>query len=210
MRLGSAIGYVHTIAEEECDWKQALLIFARGFGACVRQCDDPASDRPKLASVGNYAYERLNEASLKLDEWLLLSDEQRIEQVKAEIASELDNCENLVKESIQANAFIDDLIDSISAWQPPTEEHTELKQSAVRWLHESKQTDDYTLKRIGTLKKADPIAIASTRNAELCAELNKAREYLKEEQERVDSRNEWITALYESLGLSVDIKECQI
>lgn len=209
MRLGSAIGYVHAVADKECDWKEALLIFARGFGACIMQRDDPLSELPKLTKVSDYYVNALNEAQRELDEWLSLSQEDRIKKLSYEVAQEILSCEKSIADDKCANAYLKRIADGISSWNPPTDVHRMLKSDSLKWLADSKQSSSYMQGRIEELKNTDLHSMAIARNGELCKNLNQARESLREEQERVDDRNSWIKALYESLGLESLLEDQQ-
>ena len=188
-------GYTANIYEgKDVSFTDFALNCARAFGACIEQRDDDANDKPKLIDKDSYHLEELEKAKM----WKSPTKEEFDDYVTKQSAyynEQIDN-RNKLKISYQQ------MLDKANAWNPPTKGHTGLKQFMISQLTESMEFDcsnDYYqthLSQINSYTHAEYVDDMMRQN-------NKDIEYhtneLKKDNERVDTRNAWISALYKSL-----------
>ena len=194
-------GYTSDIADgKDVSFNDFALNCARAFGACIEQRDDNANDKPKLIernNQDNYHLENLEKVKM----WKSPTKEEFDDYVTKQSAyyNEQIDKRNKLKISYQQ------MLDKANAWNPPTKGHTGLKQFMISQLTESMEFDcsnDYYKRELIDVqhltyeKYVNDMRDSNKRDIEYHTnELKK----LKKDNERVDTRNAWISALYKSL-----------
>jgi hypothetical protein len=191
-------GYTSDIADgKDVSFNDFALKCARAFGACIEQRDDNANDKPKLIernNKDNYHLEKLEKAKM----WKSPTKEEFDDYVTKQSAyyNEQIDKQNKLKVSYE------DMLIKVNKWVPPTTDHEGLKKFMIEQLSESLTHDccgDYyqgELSQINSYTHKEYVDDMMRQN-------NKDIEYhtneLKKDNERVDTRNAWISALYKSL-----------
>lgn len=175
---------------------------ARAFGANIMLRDEPSSTPiPEQYELGQYYVDRVPEAEKRLaelrqrteSEWaaayvLATADEANAE--KAEFAKQSEE-----------RARYERMLADVRAWKPPSEEHTQFKEFMIEQLESSIKFDCggvgdwyWNVRRQGLTE----FMIAEVARAK--KDLERARESLADEQDRVAGRNRWNRLLRESLA----------
>ena len=169
---------------------------ARAFGACIEQRDDDANDKPKLIekTKDNYHIKRIEEAK----KWKKPTKAEFDDYVKKQTAyyNEQIDKQNKLKASYQQ------MLDKANAWTPPTSGHEGLKQFMIDQLSDSLKNDcgpDYYQMELSQIESYTYEGMVSDMRASNKRDIEYHTEQLKKDNERVDTRNEWISALYKSL-----------
>lgn len=191
-------GYTEDIYEgKDVSFSDFALKCARAFGACIEQRDDDPNDKPKLIEKNNddsYHIKRINEAK----KWKKPTKVEFDAYVKKQIAyyNEKIDKQNKLKDSYQK------MLDKANAWTPPTKEHEGLKKFMIEQLTESMEFDcsnDYYQRELNNIKQLTYNQYVKNMRASNKRDIEYHTNELKKDNERVDNRNAWISALYKSL-----------
>lgn len=191
-------GYTADIYEgKNVSFSDFALLCARAFGACIEQRDDDANDKPKLIEKNdkdNYNIKRLEEAKM----WKKPTKAEFDDYVKKQTAyyNEQIDKQNKLKASYQQ------MLDKANDWTPPTSEHEGLKQFMIDQLSESLKFDcgnHYYKRELIDVQHLTYEKYVNDMRASNKRDIEYHTEQLKKDNERVDARNEWISALYKSL-----------
>jgi hypothetical protein len=94
------------------------------------------------------------------------------------------------------------MLDKANDWTPPTKEHEGLKKFMITQLTESMEFDcsnDYYERELERLQHYTYKEYVKDMSDSNKRDIVYHTEQLKNDNERVDTRNEWISALYKSL-----------
>lgn len=190
-------GYTADIYDgKDISFSDFALKCARAFGACIEQRDDDANDKPKLIekTKDNYHIKRIEEAK----KWKKPTKAEFDDYVKKQI----DYCNEQNEKQLKLKASYQQMLDKVNDWAPPTSEHEGLKKFMIEQLTNSLEFDcsnDYY--------KREQLLIRTYTYNQYVKDMRDSNkrdiEYhtneLKKENERTDTRNAWISALYKSL-----------
>jgi len=191
-------GYTYKIGEG-ISFEDFVLLCARQFGACIMQRDDNANDKPKLQKPSDH-YEK------KLKKYIKYKKPTKTD-FKKYVNKSIKELEKDNKNKTVLRKKYENMLKNVKSWQPPTSDHTNLKQFMIDQIAESIDFDCNNNYNDKEIKRLDSLTYESYCKDEENS-FKKMREYyaeeLSEEKKRVDSRNNWIISLYNSLGLKVD------
>ena len=190
-------GYTEDIYEgKDVSFSDFALKCARAFGACIEQRDDDLNDKPKLIekTKDSYNIKKLEEAK----KWKKPTKAEFDAYVKKQTAyyNEQIDKQNKLKASYQR------MLDKANAWTPPTKEHEGLKKFMINQLTESMEFDcsnDYYQRELNNIKQLTYNEYVKDMRDRNKRDIEYHTNALKEDNERVDTRNAWISALYKSL-----------
>ena len=182
---------------KDVSFNDFALKCARAFGACIEQRDDDLNDKPKLIEKNNddcYHIKRINEAK----KWKKPTKVEFDDYVKMQTAyyNEKIDKQNKLKASYQK------MLDKANAWTPPTKEHEGLKKFMIEQLTGSLDFDcdnDYYQRELNNIKQLTYNQYVKNMRDSNKRDIEYHTNELKKDNERVDNRNAWISALYKSL-----------
>lgn len=191
-------GYTADVADGKItDFKTFALRCARAFGATIMQRDDPMDDPPKKREETEYYQNRLKESVNELEELKALS----LDACEIKSDNEYNESMTYYRKSVAKYAAIKkrylSMLEDVESWEPPTENHFELKKFMREQLQKSLKFDcDYEPSRpkrkTAEEWKLDRMQLLG-RNVEYYAKES------QEEKERCQSTNKWIEDLENSL-----------
>lgn len=191
-------GYTADIAKgisfEEFVWQ-----CARGFGALVMMRDDPAGTPiPQRFEPSPYYARAVEEAKAKLAHLRSLTTEQASAECLAEHQHQLARWTERGNERKELREKYLRMLARVRDWKPPTADHAGLREFMEKQISESIDWDCSSKYDTRPEAKATDAWLAdSISRAEL--ELRRAEDSLREENERVEGRNNWLKALRESV-----------
>lgn len=192
-------GYTAELMDKGQDFRTFALICARAFGACIMQRDDPMNEPPKKQGTSDYHAKALLEAQARLATLKAMTPEQQqSEGSRLRMEAVRSICEYREK-GLAENARLDSMVAQVRAWEPPTEEHRELKSFMLQQIETSRNDVGYDDKRVVETQEKTPEAyfveaVSSTVRSVAYHTSEQAKE-----AERNSGRNEWIEQLYASL-----------
>lgn len=195
-------GYTAKVADrDEVTFNEFAWDCARAFGAFVNQRDD--NGPPILEEeVSDYYLDAIAKAESELDEWLSLSEQQKYDRV---MGNQNEQYLRMRRERDNKKRRYYRMVEMVKEWEPPTEEHVEMKHFMLDQLVESLRFDCE-----GWLPKnpTHESIMEEVRNGE--SALNESLAYHKDgyekERERVNNRNRWKRELAESIGMPQESK----
>jgi hypothetical protein len=203
-------GYTSEIYDgKKITFETFLLQCAKQFGACIMQRDGPFHEPPQLQIPDIEHHE--NELKIlisKKNEINKLSDSQILKNhtillnkiIKENTKSKL----NHIKLRIRYLA----MLENVNNWTPPTSDHVNLKNFMIEQLNSSIEWDcntDYNDKVIEESKKElnEKLKAKIIRHdliTDVDRDIKYHQEQIAKEIQVTNGRNEWISALYNSLN----------
>jgi hypothetical protein len=192
-------GYTAELMEKGQDFRTFALRCARAFGACIMQRDDPVDAEPKKQEPSSYYANSLSEARAKLAMLEAMGPDARRHHGIGLKNEQIKSHREWLAKDREENARLDAMAAQVSAWMPPTEEHTGLKKFMQEQIQTSRHGITYIEKALAELEAKSPEEFYAEATAGAMWQIEYAEKLLREEQERTEGRNEWIEKLYASL-----------
>jgi len=194
-------GYTAAIADG-ISFNEFVMDCARAMGACITMRDEPSGTPiPEKFEPSNYHQEKKLEASDRLVELVLMSEEAADAKASEDYEEELARWSARIAEIKQLNKRYTQMLIQVLAWKAPTKNHEGLKRFMEDQIRRSIDFDC----NISYYIKNPPVKLTGLQwRAKVREHAQRDYEYhhknYQEEVERVADRNEWIAALRGSLG----------
>lgn len=193
-------GYTQCLYDgKEIGFPEFAMKCARAFGALVEMRDDPFdAEIPGYFPPSEYAYKRYFRAQVELAVARATTMEQAVILAAQERAGEEAAQAEYEAEIVGRKAAYEDMLEQVRAWDPPTEDHRELKKFMIDQITGS---IDFDCRDPRPLPPAPtPEEWISSRIERLRKEVERSQASWKEDLERSASRSEWVRALRSSLA----------
>jgi len=183
--------------------KDFLMLCARAFEPCIEMKDKSLDTPiPKKFDECNYYFDKLKTAKLELQKY----ESMTYEEAKTESESEYIKRQNDASEEISKNKLIRErymkILHEIEKWVPPTKDHNELKKFAIQQIKMSLPNDEDD--EYWNSKLAIPMSSVKKwlkDNIDICLkDIEYYSKQMRKEKEKIQSRNNWIKDLRESLN----------
>lgn len=177
---------------------------ARAFGALVTERDNPITPDLPVLEVGDYYRTSVEKAEQDLKRFLRMSSTRaEIEFLKEKIR-DIKYHSKAIKDDGKTRKRYMKMIAECEKFEAPTEEHINYRNFLISQLKESLEWDcsrDYHHERLlKARKRQSPTKWLCRKIKEAREHLARTKESLKEEIERVNSRNQWISQLREAVS----------
>lgn len=179
--------------------KEFLLRCARQFGALIHMRDDDSDAVITLPQPNTAHYDSQIVRSLeKLHNLKNMTFAEAAVAIEQEYQKELQRYKETLDRKAEIKNHYIDMMDKIQEWEPPTSEHVNLKDFAMKQLNESVDWDcdtkyDYEPVRM------DPEEWLKARIEAAEHDFEWNTQQRQDEIDRVTDRNKWLTALIDSL-----------
>lgn len=191
-------GYTADIAKG-ITFRQFAMDCARAFGACITLRDEPmgVAAIPEAFAVETKSYvAAIAAAESRLADLRSMTSAEAAAAASSDNAAKLDMHRKHQRERDELRSKYEAMLARVGAWEPPTDDHRELKRFMADQITKSIECDCYTLPEPKPVTVAEWLA-REIAYAEWKADMNRRR--MAEEVERVGKRNGWIAALRASL-----------
>lgn len=193
-------GYVHNMVKEKQTFPQFALTCARAFGASIEMRDDSLNaEIPKAFVPSNYHVKELAKARRELSRLKRMGGLARVSFGRRKRASLLRDYRSALRRCREENEPLLAMIEEVRAWEPPSPEHVELKKFMEQQLTTSLGSDKYWLDCIAKSEVQDVSDYYLSAITRAQQDVTYHTEELRKERERVDSRNDWLNQLRQSL-----------
>lgn len=199
-------GYTYKLCEGKQSFEDFALQCARAFGACVMQRDDNPNDPPKLQEPSDHHFIQLEKAREELSKWENTSEEEASILAEEDYQKQKKEYLQMIQDGKAVRARLENMLEKVLAYEPPTEDHKEYKNFMIQQLELTLNHDgdfQYYVDALKNLKKQSGEQYKTDRIESAQHNIDYHHKHMKKEYERVDSRNEWIKKLYESLGREI-------
>lgn len=198
-------GYTSAIHDgQQITTREFILRCARAMGATIMQRDDPIDAPPKTVEPNvTYYNELLYTARQTLASARKWTDEQAAEKANEAHQSAVSSWRKRENDRLALRLRYEDMINEVENWTPPTPEHVGLKDFMVEQLRESINFDCGHLPE-PTIAAEDGPTFRKNAIDRANRDIELHEKHKAEEIARAEGRNQWITALYESLPAMSD------
>lgn len=136
-----ATGYTHRVQNGEVvEVKDYILNCARQFGALMHMREDNSTDI-KYREVGDYHLKSLNKASDNLEQLKKMTDEDIKKEIDKNYEERIKSINRSIDKQEKDRERYLNMIEKVNEWNPPTKEHLNLKEFAIKQLQESIKHD---------------------------------------------------------------------
>jgi len=198
-------GYTAKVATGEIsDFESFAWLCARAFGACISLRDDPmTTTRPGVFVARDYHRKALSEARSELARLVALTDDDWCAEHDAAQKKVIYDRESENAKRLEQKGRYETMLNAVIAWEPPTEDHVEMKSFMEKQLRESIDFDCAPVdKYYPDLPPVDQWKLERIESARRNIEYHEKED--AKEHERIRGRNAWIEALAESLVVERD------
>jgi hypothetical protein len=181
----------------------------RAFGATIHMRDDSMDSEYVPQIPNNYHSKAIKEAEKHLKDAETMTDKQVVSNRKKELNESRKWHVKKISEIKKDRKKLDTILSYAMSYQPPTSEHTGIKDFMIQQLAETIKYDgetdyhDKALERIKCeLSSLDANKIRNKKIAKANEELQYHSEELRKEIERCDKSNKWVVEFIKSLTLN--------
>ena len=185
---------------------QFAKICMNAFGACMHMRDEPLGSPYKKAKPSDYYPKKIKELNQRLKFLKTASDERIIEDRKSQIEKDIQYHKKSIAKIKKSLRSFNKILDSIDKWNPPTEDHNELKSFMTKQIKETIAfdcDDVWNKEKIESLNfelvNLDANSIRINQIESVMNELKRAEENLQKDIARCKSANQWVSELLKSL-----------
>jgi len=190
-------GYTYPIIQEKnYTFEQYVMNCARQFGACISLRDDPNTEIPEKFEEKSYHKKEYEEALEELEEL----EKMGLKKIEKKLQVEFRKKENCYNENKKITAIKIEkytvMLKKVVEWNPPSNEHIELKDFMINQIETSIKQDSY---------ESDKPEKESAEDWLNCR-INSAKRNIKYHMEswkadtdRIKSQNKWIKDLRDSI-----------
>ena len=189
-------GYTAAVCDGKItEFKDFALSCARAFGALITMRDDPMdAPIPNEFKPSTFNADRLTEAKARLHDLQAMTPEQAEHAAFRDFEERKAHADEANARYDAENERIDAMLEKVNSWEPPTEDHREMKSFMIQQLTISKS--DYRAEQPERLNGAAWLAREAATAARDVGYHTKAQ---LEENERATKRTAWIRDLRASL-----------
>lgn len=189
-------GYTAKI-KDGISFEEFVLGCARAFGVCITMRDDPADKEiPEEFKPEPYHKESISKAEAELFVLQTLVKDHLIEEYEKEYQADLDRYKEYVDDNINQQRKYKEMLARVEKWQPPSDDHVELKKFMIRQIQTSIAHDDYLP---DPPRRQDPKEWYAKKLETQRKALSYRKEAYEKQVELCKSRTEWVQALRRSL-----------
>ena len=181
------------------EFKDYAMQCARAFGALVTMRDEPSdAEIPSEFKVADWYQTDVDKANYELESFLHSDDDMLLAKKQEQFEKAMQNNLNRIQEKRQQRKRYEDMLDKAKQYIPPSADHKEFAKFMISQIEES--IEFYCSEHYCNPPKAESLEQYKDRMLKLLtANLEYSQKSLKEETDRVNSRNQWVSQLRESL-----------
>jgi polyhydroxyalkanoate synthesis regulator phasin len=192
-------GYTSPIYEgKNISAKEYILRCARAFGATIMMRDESLDAEIPVFEPDTYHLEQVEELKKELQKYKEMTLEEAQKIIDEEYEVTIKRNKKAIKEKNELKQRYMKILNEVKAWNPPTEEHMNLKKFAIEQLEQSIEWDCDTT-YLTTPEKETPEKWLKGKIAKIEWDIEYHTRKWNEEVERTRERNEWIKQLKDSL-----------
>lgn len=201
-------GYTNGILNGDIkSFKQFATQCIRAFGGAIHMRDDAWNAEYRPDVVDDYYIKQANEYKTKIKKLQKMSDKEILVSKRKELTEDRDRYLKYINERKENFKKLQEYLDQAKQYEPPTPEHEGIKEFMIQQLTDTIKWDSDTsyfeneLKNINEeLEHIDPIQIRKTMIQMYQEDIERSEKRYKEEEERINNRNEWARQYLESLN----------
>lgn len=197
-------GYTADIQDGKvAELKDYILKCSRNFGALIHMRDDDINAKIEHRKVSDYHLEQLNKVKKDFEEFQKLTDEEIQDILNKSYQQRIKDQQEGLKRFEEGKQRYLCMLEKVRRWQPPTEEHIDLKNFAIKQLEESLDFDYGDNLKEYYLQEPFKDTIQGYKQYKIESYLKDIERHSKgyrEEIEGVEKINKWIDDLINSFN----------
>jgi hypothetical protein len=187
-------GIVHSLIDEDKDFKQYLL-------DCARSIIPNFSDAFELEGRSSYNDKCLKEANDELEKFINLSEKEQLDIAEKTIEEEIMMLRKHVETRTKEQQKLQSIYTQVSKWELPSEDFKGLKESALEGLNAGlNDKNDYIFNEIEKLKSTNFKLWVKNHIDQLNKEVKYYTDQVKKDKKNYDFNVQWVKDLKASLG----------
>ena len=196
-------GYTAQIADG-ISFEDFVMGCARAFGACITMRDDPHDTPiPDKFEPSDYHVKALTKAGERLSELQGMTPEEAQAGADEEFKNEVIHIHQQINEMCALRDKYRSMLSCVRAWQPPTADHTGLKDFMIEQINGSIEFDcdpSYYNKKLETLQHLTGEEWRSVQIRRAMRDIAYHSEENTKEVDRANQRTQWVSDLRKSLA----------
>lgn len=189
-------GYTNVI-KDGIKFKDFVLRCSRAFGAAIHMRDESLDVEIYHDKVSDFYLDNIELTKNNIINLKNLTPKEIEEKAKNNYEKALKSFGERVNKKIEQKNKYEKMLKKVKAWQPPTDEHKELKDFMINQIEDSIKWDCKFYSFEGKELNGDEWYKEEMKSLE--RDLEYYQKQYKEEVDRVDKRNKWIDELIASL-----------
>jgi hypothetical protein len=192
-------GYTDPIYEgKDITAKEYILRCARAFGATITMRDEPLDAEIPEFKPGTYHLEQIEKLKNELQKYKSMTLDEARKIINEEYETAIKYIEKVIKEKNELKQRYMKVLKEVKAWNPPTDEHVNLKNFAIEQLEQSIEWDCDT-SYIRTPEKETPDEWLKRKISKIERDIAYHEKEWIEEVKRTKKRNDPTKQLKDSL-----------
>ena len=198
-------GYTAKLMGEGQSFKEFAMLCARAMGACISMKDDPFDKTiPEKFSSSDYYTENLQRAKNQLKKFKKTSSSEIQLWGSSQIEKMLESTTKAYNVSKEEDQRLSDMKKHVLNWNPPTPEHENFKKFMLEQIDVSfNNMSDYYNRELKNIKKLTPNKVFVNQLKTIEGQIKYYNEQMKNETKSIESKNNWISELRNSLEKEV-------
>jgi hypothetical protein len=193
-------GYTSDLMEKGQSFNEFIMGCAKQFGACVTMRDSSFDEPiPEEFKPSDWSIKELKKTQAQIKVLEAMTEEGKIKYGETKKNKRLQELAGYIEINLLQNKRIDAMLILVRQWVPPTRDHQGLKDFMIDQLNTSRHSEDYNETEIQRLKETSPLDIYNNEIVALYRSVVYCKEENINERRRVDSRNNWLKQLRNSI-----------
>ena len=192
-----ATGYTNCI-KDGISFKDFALNCSRAFGALYSLRDMPYAEIPDSIKPSSYHKESIEEAKKEYEKFLNMDSTDIINGWNEYCKNSISSYMNIKNKAIKLKNSYEKMLEQVKAWQPPTDDHTNLKEFMINQIEKSIDFDcsgrDEPMEKLLTIDEWYGMMIKDSKK-----DIEYHTKQWEKEVERCDIETKWIQDLKRSL-----------
>lgn len=200
-------GYTQAVVEKDQTFEQFAMSCARAFGALIEMRDDPMDAAiPEEFKPSGYRNEAIISSGDELKRLISMTASEAFDYGAAKIKADIDYTESRISEIAARNGKLKAMIEKVRQWEPPSPDHTNLKEFMIKQLNESIESPQYSEDNLALAKQKDAMQEYSEAIKQIMRNIEYHQKEMAKEAALYTDRNQWIRQLRESLKPAQPVK----
>lgn len=192
-------GYTQKLVDGDQTFAEFALTCARAFGACIELRDESLSKEIPVFSPGEYHVKAREKAEKVFTDLSAMKRGARIKYGQKKRIELVQSAQDYTAKREAENLRMEAMIDNVEAWVPPTPEHTNMKKFMLDQLKISLHDLSYWRDQVAENLAKKPLSFYKADLEEAERSIKYHTQKYKEECERVERNNRWVSDLRNSL-----------
>ena len=196
-------GYTAKLVEDGQKFPEFVLTCARAFGALISLRDEPLEPVPEgfepSSSGTTYHLDGITRAKDLLAKLKAMTFEEQQTYGEAIRLAELKNTRSYMEKCEAENERVNTMIAEVTAWEPPSSEHVQLKEFMLSQLKVSLNDGSYYTKQLAATEASTPQKFYDAALEGAKHDIDYHEKHLLEDNERTKGASVWVKQLQDSL-----------